>query len=53
MPFNPSNPRPDPFSLLMGFWKPLAAELLGNAKTIQADDVRNNLELIATFILDF
>lgn len=44
-PPNHANPRPQPFSLQAGFWRPLAAELRNEAESIREDDIRTNLEL--------
>jgi hypothetical protein len=49
----PSCPPPTPFGLSWGFWRPLAAELIGNAATIEARDVRKQIEFIGEFVLDF
>jgi hypothetical protein len=42
-PYRSSNAKPEPFSLQ--FWRPLAAEMIREAATIRADDVRANLQL--------
>ena len=43
---------PAPFSMQSGYWKPLATELIEEAKTIEAPDVRNDLELIGTSLME-
>jgi hypothetical protein len=49
-PPSPVEPRPLPFSLQAGFWRPLAAELKDQAKAIQDEDVRANLQLCAVLL---
>ena len=49
-PSNPSNPMPLAFSLQYGCWEPLAAQLRDEAVTIDADDVRTNLQLCALLL---
>jgi hypothetical protein len=44
-PPNPANPRPLPFSIQSGFWRPLAAELKNEAEAIRDNDTRTNLQL--------
>jgi len=44
------NPRPLAFSLLQGFWAPLAAEILAAAAGIEATDVRENLQLCSLLL---
>ena len=51
-PFDLSDPVPLPFGLSSGYWKPLAAELITFAETIQAADARESMELIGAFVLD-
>jgi hypothetical protein len=52
-PFDPFDPPPLPFGLSSGYWKPLAAELMVLAETIQTKDVRDIVELIGAFVLDY
>ncbi len=51
-PFDLTDPAPLPFGLVSGYWKPLAAELIAFAETIQGEDVRESMELIGGFVLD-
>lgn len=51
-PFDLTDPAPLPFGLASGYWKPLAAEMIAFAETIQAADVRESMELIGGFVLD-
>ncbi len=44
-PSDPLNPMPVAFSLQSRFWRSLAAELMEEAASIRADDVRTNLQL--------
>jgi len=43
---------PAPFSMTHGLWKPLAADLVQNARGIEDATVRENLELLGSSILD-
>ncbi len=49
-PPNPGEPRPSWFSLQVGFWQPLAAELSDVAKAVRDDVVQTNLQLCALLL---
>ncbi len=44
-PSDPADPIPDAFSVQSGLWVPLATELLDEAATVHAEDVRASLQL--------
>ena len=50
LPSRPGLPRPQPFGIQCGYWEPLMAELAAAGATLEAEEVRINIELCGLLV---